>query len=84
MHLTNIVDRAGVISPEQGHLSGLTSSHVQRTDEYGGGFFVNVEGLHHLHCLVSGLGIFGQVGRNTNAAITESCEKVLILQLRPL
>lgn len=53
MHLTNNVDRAGVISPEQGRLSGLTSSHVQRTDEYGGGFFVNVEGLHHLHCLVS-------------------------------
>ncbi|KAJ4393846.1 hypothetical protein N0V93_003061 [Gnomoniopsis smithogilvyi] len=43
--------RAMVISTEQGHLSGLTSGHVQRADAYGGGFFVNVEGLHHLHCL---------------------------------
>lgn len=59
MHLTNNVDRAGVISPEQGRLSGLTSSHVQREDKYGGGFFVNVEGLHHLHCLVSKITIFG-------------------------
>lgn len=25
---------------------------MQRADKYGGGFFVNVEGMHHLHCLV--------------------------------
>lgn len=47
-----IPDRAGIISYEEGLKSGLTSSHVQRSDEFGGGFFVNVEGLHHLHCLV--------------------------------
>ncbi len=46
-------DRAGVISLEEGLRSGLTSAHVQRSAKYGGGFFVNVEGLHHLHCLVS-------------------------------
>lgn len=34
-------------------MSGLTSAHVQRSQKYGGGYFVNVEGLHHLHCLVS-------------------------------
>lgn len=43
--------RAGVISTEEGLLSGLTLGHVQRADRYGGGFFVNVEGMHHLHCL---------------------------------
>lgn len=24
---------------------------MQRNDKYGGGFIVNVEGMHHLHCL---------------------------------
>ncbi|KAJ9158178.1 Tat pathway signal sequence [Coniochaeta hoffmannii] len=43
--------RAGVIPFEEGLRSGLTSAHVQRSAKYGGGFFVNVEGLHHLHCL---------------------------------
>ncbi|KAI7776639.1 hypothetical protein LA080_004731 [Diaporthe eres] len=43
--------RAGIISREQGLKSGLTDAHVQRADKYGGGFFVNVEGMHHLHCL---------------------------------
>ena len=51
--LTFCLDRAGVIPAEEGPRSGLTSAHVQRSDRYGGGFFVNVEGLHHLHCLVS-------------------------------
>ncbi|KAF3765436.1 hypothetical protein M406DRAFT_355917 [Cryphonectria parasitica EP155] len=43
--------RAAIISDEEGRMSGLTSAHVQRAEKYGGGFFVNVEGLHHLHCL---------------------------------
>jgi hypothetical protein len=47
------LDRAGIISTEAGLRSGLTTAHVQRADKYGGGFFVNVEGMHHLHCLVS-------------------------------
>jgi len=51
MSLTRFSDRAGVISKEDGALSGLGLSHVQRSDEFGGGFFVNVEGMHHLHCL---------------------------------
>lgn len=49
----NVSDRALVISEEEGLRSGLTFGHVQRAEKYGGGFFVNVEGLHHLHCLVS-------------------------------
>jgi len=54
MFLANALpDRAGVIPFEEGLRSGLTSAHVQRSAKYGGGFFVNVEGLHHLHCLVS-------------------------------
>ncbi|CAK7237255.1 hypothetical protein SCUCBS95973_009899 [Sporothrix curviconia] len=43
--------RAGVIPAEAGPASGLTLGHVQRADRYGGGFLVNVEGMHHLHCL---------------------------------
>ncbi|KAH8675591.1 hypothetical protein BX600DRAFT_546380 [Xylariales sp. PMI_506] len=43
--------RAGVISEEDGLKSGLTPYHVQRAKKYGGGFMVNVEGMHHLHCL---------------------------------
>jgi len=50
-------DRAGVISAEDGPASGLTEAHVQRSEQYGGGYFVNVEGMHHLHCLVSILNI---------------------------
>ncbi|KAG6008702.1 hypothetical protein E4U21_004057 [Claviceps maximensis] len=43
--------RAGVISYQDGLASGLTPSSVQRAGKYGGGFLVNVEGMHHLHCL---------------------------------
>lgn len=43
--------RAGVIPYAEGLASGLTKHHVQVSDKYGGGFFVNVEGMHHLHCL---------------------------------
>ncbi|KAH8897452.1 hypothetical protein GQ53DRAFT_887984 [Thozetella sp. PMI_491] len=43
--------RPGIISFENGLEAGLTPSHVQRSEKYGGGFFVNVEGMHHLHCL---------------------------------
>jgi hypothetical protein len=41
-----------VISEEEGRRSGLTDAHVRVSDKYGGGFVVNVEGMHHLHCLV--------------------------------
>ncbi|KAF4977578.1 hypothetical protein FZEAL_5949 [Fusarium zealandicum] len=43
--------RPGVISYEDGLASGLDPSFVQRSPEHGGGFIVNVEGMHHLHCL---------------------------------
>ncbi|KAI0439379.1 hypothetical protein F4803DRAFT_531539 [Xylaria telfairii] len=43
--------RPSIIREEEGLASGLTRHHVQRTKKYGGGYFVNVEGLHHLHCL---------------------------------
>ncbi|KAM5343145.1 hypothetical protein ACJ41O_014111 [Fusarium nematophilum] len=43
--------RPGVISYEDGLASGLDDSFVQRAPQHGGGFFVNVEGMHHLHCL---------------------------------
>ncbi|KJR89956.1 uncharacterized protein SPSK_06502 [Sporothrix schenckii 1099-18] len=44
--------RAGVIPAAAGPPSGLSpDTHVQRADRYGGGYVVNVEGMHHLHCL---------------------------------
>src|SRR5881398_2125865 len=36
-----------------GPKSGLTKDHARRNTKYGGGYLVLVEGLHHLHCLVS-------------------------------
>ncbi|KAJ6442740.1 tat pathway signal sequence [Purpureocillium lavendulum] len=41
----------GIISYEDGLKSGLKPHFVQRAKKYGGGFMVNLEGLHHLHCL---------------------------------
>ncbi|KNB04823.1 hypothetical protein FOXG_06833 [Fusarium oxysporum f. sp. lycopersici 4287] len=43
--------RPGVISYKDGLSSGLDDSFVQRAPQHGGGFIVNVEGMHHLHCL---------------------------------
>ncbi|KXJ93484.1 hypothetical protein Micbo1qcDRAFT_232995 [Microdochium bolleyi] len=43
--------RPGVISEEDGLASGLGPGHLQVSKKYGGGFFVNVEAMHHLHCL---------------------------------
>lgn len=34
-----------------GHV-GLREDQVRAKEKYGGGFIANVEGLHHLHCLV--------------------------------
>ena len=45
-------DRASILPPEQADKAGLTSRHVRLSEKYGGGFPANVEGLHHLHCLV--------------------------------
>ncbi|KAM0548119.1 hypothetical protein ACHAPJ_010040 [Fusarium lateritium] len=43
--------RPGIISYKDGIASGLTDAHVQVDPKHGGGFIVNVEGMHHLHCL---------------------------------
>ncbi|TAQ83165.1 hypothetical protein B7494_g8511 [Chlorociboria aeruginascens] len=43
--------RPSVIPKEEGKASGFSKHHVQRAKKYGGGYFVQVEGLHHLHCL---------------------------------
>lgn len=43
--------RAAIITTSFASKSGLTESHVQVSEKYGGGFPANVEGLHHLHCL---------------------------------
>lgn len=43
--------RAGIIPISEGAASGLTRHHVQVAEKHGGGYFVNVEAMHHLHCL---------------------------------
>ncbi|PQE09001.1 tat pathway signal sequence protein [Rutstroemia sp. NJR-2017a WRK4] len=52
IYLLSRTYRASVIPEEEGDASGLTKHHVHRAKKYGGGYFANVEGLHHLHCLV--------------------------------
>ncbi|KAK7954090.1 hypothetical protein PG996_014976 [Apiospora saccharicola] len=41
----------GVIPLSEGPASGLGPHHVQVSSKHGGGYIVNVEGMHHLHCL---------------------------------
>jgi len=48
-----IIDRAAVVPSNIASKSGLLPSQVQVSEKYGGGFPANVEGLHHLHCLVN-------------------------------
>lgn len=43
--------RSAILPSSRAEASGLLPSHVQVNEKYGGGYFVNVEGLHHLHCL---------------------------------
>lgn len=45
-------DRSVVVPLNESVQTGLRPEQVQISDEYGGGFPANVEGLHHLHCLV--------------------------------
>lgn len=46
------LDRSVRIPPEDAEQSGLATDQVKINAKYGGGFPANVEGLHHLHCLV--------------------------------
>lgn len=46
-------DRPSAVPEIYAELSGIPSGHVRVSPKYGGGFIANVEGLHHLHCLVS-------------------------------
>jgi hypothetical protein len=95
-HAHKTADRPGIIPAEDGPASGLGPRHVQRSDKYGGGYFVNVEGLHHLHCLVSSSVSYilypfplpSPSGRISSGAwyhskpdnLEESCEEVALLQ----
>ena len=46
------IDRSVRIPSEDAERSGLAADQVKISTKYGGGFPANVEGLHHLHCLV--------------------------------
>ncbi|KAJ8110833.1 hypothetical protein ONZ43_g5774 [Nemania bipapillata] len=43
--------RPQVIPESQGEKAGLTPNQAKRLDSQGGGYFVEVEAIHHLHCL---------------------------------
>lgn len=46
------VDYRSITVPEEkAKEAGLRDDHVKISEKYGGGYPVNVEGLHHLHCL---------------------------------
>jgi len=60
--------------------SGFKPDQVHINEKYGGGFPANVEGLHHLHCLVRFLNAF----RNQYLTFKESCKASVVLQLRLL
>lgn len=47
-------DRPIVVPLDEAGETGLRRDQVRVEDIHGGGFVANVEGLHHLHCLVSG------------------------------
>ena len=42
-----------MVPEDRGSEAGLDPSAVKVQKSQGGGYLVNVEGLHHLHCLVS-------------------------------
>jgi hypothetical protein len=46
------LDRSIVVPVEEAERTGLRHDQVKVSQKYGGGFPANVEGLHHLHCLV--------------------------------
>lgn len=48
-----LTDNTAILPESLGMKSGLTKDHAKRNAKYGGGYVVLVEGLHHLHCLVS-------------------------------
>lgn len=48
-----ILDRPLRVPPEAAEEAGIAHDQVKINDKYGGGYIANLEGLHHLHCLVS-------------------------------
>lgn len=76
--LIQLPDRALRVPVEDREAAGIPPNHVQINPRYGGGFPANVEGLHHLHCLV---GSPRRVRRTTAHESSESSPPGSILQL---
>lgn len=74
------VDRSAIVPSDQAEKSGLSSDHVRLNEKYGGGYPANVEGLHHLHCLVSTV-FSGDAEGQLISETLESSSAVLVLQL---
>jgi hypothetical protein len=49
----NVIDRAVAVPHDEALKAGILPDQVKIREKYGGGFPANVEGLHHLHCLVT-------------------------------
>lgn len=45
-------DRGVAIPADKAGKAGIAKDQVKVSEKYGGGYPANVEGLHHLHCLV--------------------------------
>lgn len=52
-HRLTRADHAIRASPEDARKAGIPEDYVKINEKHGGGYPVNVEGFHHLHCLVS-------------------------------
>lgn len=76
------VVRPVVVSDALAAKSGLGKNHVRVKEEYGGGYPVFVEGLHQLHCLVSGISLGSLYKSNFN--LVESVASIPLLQYRLL
>lgn len=61
-----LADDSILVPPNVASHVGLREDQVRAKVRYGGGFIANVEGLHHLHCLVCNK--FGSRSRTTTDA----------------
>lgn len=68
-------DRPVVVPEQSGKAMGL-HHHVRVNEKYGGGFPANIEGLHHLHCLVRYQ--YSDVRATADCKYRTSCDRLCI------
>jgi hypothetical protein len=80
--LLNFIDRSALVPEDEAAKAGILPDQVKVNKKYGGGFPANVEGLHHLHCLV--FITLNYLAKNLAKFISESSSAIFALQLRLL